>query len=97
MELVVTKYKALDYTEIRDVKTHKYNFKYIDPINSYLFSFCLCSQPTTHPNTDHACECKLNRHGKSAADSIPKVIYPSSCLYTSDEDKCLTASFGSAS
>uniref|UniRef100_A0A914E8C9 SCP domain-containing protein n=1 Tax=Acrobeloides nanus TaxID=290746 RepID=A0A914E8C9_9BILA len=86
VELIVTKYQALDYTEIRDVKNKRYSF-----------NFCLCTQPTAHPTTDHSCECKMNRLGKTAAESVPKVIFPSSCLYTSDENKCLTASFGSAS
>lgn len=69
----------------------------LDIINQDMpyFSFCLCSRPSNKPDGDPTCECRKNRLGKTAADSIPKVIYPASCLYTSKDDKCLTAPFDS--
>ncbi|KAK0396614.1 hypothetical protein QR680_001787 [Steinernema hermaphroditum] len=84
VDVVIFKYEALGSAETDAVKN-----------SFYSFSFCLCSQPCSEPDRSSYCTCQSNIQGKSAAQSVPRAIFSSSCAYSLSSTKCLRARFQS--
>lgn len=74
------KYKALGVSEIREIRDERYNFR-----------FCACDSEVKEPEESSGCSCSVVVRGRTTYNSIPRTIYPSSCIHTPRYNKCLIA------
>lgn len=62
----------------------------------YNFQFCLCS-PTFDdlylPIQSPLCQCSQPQRARTVYNSVPNAVYPSSCTFLTNSDRCLSATF----
>ncbi|VDM28048.1 unnamed protein product [Toxocara canis] len=85
LDIIVQKYKALGYSEISDVKNERYQFR-----------FCACEGVSNWPESDANCACSRTEDAEFVQKSVPHALYPSSCIHTPKQNKCLVGSIASS-